>query len=84
MDEITAELMHTENRVIGTKQAIRALKTQDVRVLFLADDMDIEVREEIFAAVGEKDVHLVYVESKDELGRVCGIDVPCACAAILR
>ena len=50
----------------------------------MADDADKAVKDEVFAAVGEQDVHILYVPSKAELGLECGIDVPCACAAVLR
>ena len=78
------ELNSAENVVIGTKQTIRALKEDSVSIIYLADDIDEHIRKEIFDAIGEAEVHLVFVPTKQELGSECGIDVPCACAAVLR
>ena len=78
------ELRQAESVVAGTKQTIRALREELVSIVYLADDTDKAVKDEIFAAVGEQDVHILYVPSKAELGLECGIDVPCACAAVLR
>ena len=78
------ELRNAENVLIETKQTMRALRDDLVSIIYLADDADREVVEDIFRSIGEKDVHLVYVPSKQELGRECGIEVPCACAAVLR
>ena len=78
------ELRQAEDLVAGTKQTIRALREELVSIIYLADDTEEAVKKEIFTAVGEQDVHIVYVPSKAELGGECGIDVPCACAAVLR
>ena len=78
------ELRQAEDLVAGTKQTIRALREELVSIIYLADDTEEAVKKEIFTAVGEQDVHIVYVPSKAELGEECGIDVPCACAAVLR
>ena len=78
------ELKNARNVVIGTKQTVRALSEDSVSIIYLADDADEDVMKRIYDAIGEKDVNLVYVPGKQELGRECGIEVPCACAAVLR
>ena len=78
------ELRQAESLVAGTKQTVRALREELVSIVYMADDTDEAVKSEIFAAIGDQDVHLVYVPTKAELGEECGIDVPCACAAVLR
>ena len=78
------ELRQAESVVAGTKQTVRALREELVSIVYLADDTDKAVKDEIFAAVGEQDVHILYVPSRAELGQEIGIDVPCACAAVLR
>ena len=78
------ELRQAESVVAGTKQTVRALREELVSIVYRADDADKAVKDEVFAAVGEQDVHILYVPSKAELGLECGIDVPCACAAVLR
>ena len=77
------ELKNAENKVVGLKQLLRRLAADDVSVVYIADDADRHVKEQILTAIGEKDIHIVNVESMRELGEQCGIDVSAACAAIL-
>lgn len=78
------ELICAKERIVGTKQIIKALHSDDVAVVYIADDADIQIKEKIMEAIGQADVNLVYVETMDELGRACGIDVGSAAAAIKR
>lgn len=78
------ELKNAENKVVGLKQLLRGLDADEVVLVYIADDADMHVKEQILAAIGEKDIHVVNVDSMRELGAQCGIDVAAACAAILK
>ena len=78
------ELRRSDSLAVGTKQTVRALKEDLVSIVYIADDTDVEVKDQIFEAIGDADVHIVNVPTRRELGNECGIDVPCACAAVLR
>ena len=78
------ELFEVEKRIVGTKQILKALRKDDVAVVYIAEDADHHVKERILEAIGDKDVHLVYADSMEQIGEACGIDVGSACAAILR
>ncbi len=78
------ELKNAENKVVGLKQLLRGLDADEVVLVYIADDADVHVKEQILAAIGEKDIHVVNVDSMRELGAQCGIDVAAACAAILK
>lgn len=77
------ELKNAENKVVGLKQLLRSLEAEEVLSVYLADDADEHVKERVLQAIGEKEVHIVNVETMEELGDVCGIDVRAACAAII-
>ncbi len=78
------ELKSAENKVVGLKQLLRGLEADEVLAVYIADDAEEHVKERILSAVGEKDVHIVYVQSMRDLGNACGIDVPASCAAIIK
>ena len=78
------ELIDEEKRIVGTKQLLKALRKDEVAMVFVAEDAEEHVKERIVKAIGEKDVHLVYADSMAQIGEACGIDVGSACAAILR
>lgn len=79
-----ADLTASRNKVVGKKQTINAVKEGKVAVVFLAEDTDNHVKEEIIKACKDNNISIISVETKLDLGRACGIDVPAACAAILK
>ena len=78
------ELKNAENKVVGLKKLLRGLDADDVSAVYIADDAEEHIKERILEAIGEQDIHVVYVESMRELGRQCGIEVSAACAAIIK
>ena len=62
------ERLHTDRKLIGTKQVLKALKAGRVAAVYVADDADPMLREPL---VGQ-------------LGKLCQIHVGAACAALLR
>ena len=70
--------------LVGSKQTLKAVKNDQVKKIFLADDIDQPLKEQILEAVNDKNIPFEIVASKDELGRVCGIDVSAASAALLK
>ncbi|HLV09264.1 MAG TPA: ribosomal L7Ae/L30e/S12e/Gadd45 family protein [Halanaerobiales bacterium] len=76
-------LKKTRNRVVGTKQTLQALTRNNVKLVFLAEDTDQHLKEEIIRTTRKHHVPVEMVESRLKLGRACGIDVAAACAALL-
>ncbi len=70
--------------VVGTKQTLKAIKERRVSKVFLADDIDRHIKEEILYVVKDNNIPFEMVESKMKLGRECGIDVSAASAALLK
>lgn len=70
--------------IIGTKQTVKALKSDHVKEVVLATDADDKIRNKIVEAAQEKQVPILYVDSMTTLGKVCGIDVKAATVAIIR
>jgi large subunit ribosomal protein L7A len=79
-----ADLEKEKNRVVGRKQTLNAINQGKAEAVFLAEDTDEHIKQEIISASKENNVQIIEVESKLKLGRACGIDVSAACAALLK
>lgn len=68
--------------IIGTKQAVKAMRAGQVTELFVALDADSWVTDPAILLAKEIGVPVHLVESKKELGKACGIHVGAAVVAI--
>ena len=69
--------------VVGAKQLRKALNKGIVRYVFLAEDADPAVTEPLEELCGQENIHITWVPSMAELGRICGIEVGAAAAAVI-
>ena len=70
-------------KVVGAKQARRALNDGRARKVFLARDADPRVTRPLADLAGEKGVEVEEVAGMKQLGCACGIAVGAAVAVIL-
>ena len=75
--------LQTTQKVVGTKQAKRALNDGRAKKLFLAADADPRVTEPLERLSKEKGVPVEEISAMKELGAACGIAVGSAAAALL-
>lgn len=68
--------------IIGTKQAIKAVKSGDVQEIVIAEDIDPSMIEKLVHLVEKMDIPYSLVDSKKKLGKACGIEVGTAAVAI--
>lgn len=73
----------TQDKIVGAKQVKRALAKTGVEVVFIAKDADKSVTGEIEELCQSKSIPITYVDSMQELGEACGIDINAAVAALL-
>ena len=78
------ERLTSNRKVIGTKQLRKTLKAGRVRTAYVAADADPILREPLVEQCRAEGVELVEIATMKELGRLCGIHVGAACAALLR
>ena len=71
------------SKVVGAKQTKRALTGGTAVAVYLADDADPRVTEAIRELCSERNVPVYDVPAMKELGRVCGISVGAAVAALV-
>ncbi len=70
--------------VVGVKQLSKALASDRISRVFVAENADPALTEPLTALCRQKGVVCTPVSSMRELGQLCGIDVAAAAAAILR
>ncbi|SDZ37644.1 LSU ribosomal protein L7AE [Proteiniborus ethanoligenes] len=73
-----------KKKVVGVKQAKRAITNDEVNMVFIAKDAEPKVVKDIIQLCNEKTIEIIYVESMKELGKACSIDVNAAVAATLK
>ena len=71
------------NLVVGAKQLKKAVKAGRVRYVFLAENADPAVTEPLAELCAAHHIQITWVPSMAELGRVCGIEVGAAAAAVV-
>ena len=77
-------LTQADKRVVGTKQVLRALNEGRAARVFLGKDADGFIYHRINGLCEEKNAPVTVVDSMQELGRLCTVDVKTASAAVLK
>ncbi|WP_413304684.1 50S ribosomal protein L7ae-like protein [Bacillus sp. 1P10SD] len=78
------KVLQAQKFVIGTKQAVKALKEGNVQELVVASDAEPKVTAKVVEVALGIEVPVRYVDSMKKLGKACGIEVGAAAVAIIR
>ena len=76
------KVRQAKNVIIGTKQAVKALKNGKATELIVAKDAEARVTAKAVELARELNIPVTYVDSMKELGKACGIDVGAATVAL--
>jgi len=74
----------SRQRVVGTKETIKALEQKRVLQVFVAGDADEKVVRPVFFLCEENDIEPQHVDTMIQLGKMFGIKVKAATAATLK
>ncbi len=74
----------SRHKVVGTKQTLKAIENEEAYKVFIAGDAEEKVLRPVKTACEEKGLDLQQVESMVRLGKMFGIKVKAAAAAILK
>ena len=77
-------LKQADKRVVGSKQVLRALNEDRAARVFLGRDADGFIYHRINGLCEEKNVPVTVVDSMQELGKLCMVNVKTASAAVLK
>ena len=72
------------SKVVGAKQAAKAVEKGQASLVFLADDADIRVTAPLREACVRAGVAVEMVPTMEELGKACGIEVGAAAVAVIK
>ncbi len=78
-----SQLKKRQTRVVGFKETLKAIKAGQALKVYLAEDADQPIKNQIREAAKENKIPLEMVERKTYLGEACGIDVGSATAALI-
>ncbi|WP_210367504.1 50S ribosomal protein L7ae-like protein [Bacillus sp. REN3] len=70
--------------IIGSKQAVKALKSGEAAELVIAKDAEAKVTAELLRVARDTNTPITYVDSMRKLGKACGISVGAAAVAITK
>lgn len=71
-------------KVVGIKQSIKAIKSGEGKTVYVANDADMELIQQVEKLANENSLEVIHVNSMTELGKLCGIDVGAASAVVLK
>ena len=77
-------LADVDRRVVGTKQLLRALDEGKIARAFIAKDADLLLTKRVVDRCFEKNIPCTQVDTMEQLGRACGIDVKAAAAGLFK
>ncbi|MGC7845561.1 L7Ae/L30e/S12e/Gadd45 family ribosomal protein [Desulforudis sp. 1088] len=76
-------LTTARRKTVGTKQTLKAVQRGQAKVVFVAQDAEAHVSVPLIQACQVKGIPIVEVPTMRELGKLCGILVNCASAAVI-
>ena len=77
-------LKSAAKKAVGTKAVLHALASKEAARVYVASDIDTFLYQKVTRACAEVFVPVIKVESNKELGKVCGLQIGCAAAAVLK
>ena len=80
---MNADLTDGRCRVVGTRQLLKKLASDEISVLYVAKDAQREITEKLTALAEGNRVEIVTVETMEKLGDMCGIAVGSAAVSAM-
>ncbi len=74
----------TANRVVGTKQTMKAIQAGKAELVYLAQDADEHVIGPVRRECTVRGIEVVEVGTMAELGKACSIEVGAAVACVMK
>lgn len=65
-------------KLVGLKQVLKGIEADNIRCVVIASDSDSFIEECVTEAIGTKCVSVLFCPTREELGRLVGIDVKAA------
>lgn len=72
------------SRIVGTKQTLKAIKSSQAKVVYVAKNAEEKVIKPIIDSCNEYGVEVIIVPTMQKLGMLCNIDVGAATACTIK
>lgn len=76
--------LDTNDKIVGIKQVRRALGLEEVETVYIAEDADLNLVQDIIDSCKKHNIPIVEVKNMEKLGELCKIDVNAAIAAVFK
>ena len=76
--------LKSDSKIVGAKQVKRALDSSSVSAVFIADDAEKKVTNDIVELCKMEQIQIIHVDTMENLGKACGIDINAAVAALVK
>ena len=83
-NEQVLNIVNNSEKIVGTKQSIRAIISSTVKCVIVAGDTDQHILDGILSACEKSKVEVYYYLDKKSLGKLMNIPVACSCVAVLK
>lgn len=80
---LTDRLEAAKKKTVGTRQTLKAVEKGIAKIVYVASDAEKHVIRPLLQLCAEHNVEIVYLDTMEDLGRSCGIEVKAASAAIV-
>ncbi|MEH7383194.1 50S ribosomal protein L7ae-like protein [Bacillus sp. JJ1533] len=77
------KVLQAKKIIIGTKQAVKAIHSNMVTEIVVAEDADRRVINKVLQLAEEQQIPISKVDSMLKLGKACGIEVGASTVAII-
>ena len=76
------KILNSHLKHIGTRQVLRGIKSKEITKVFLANNIDKVLHDNIVELCTTHNIPYEVVCSKEVVGKICKIDVSCACVGV--
>lgn len=77
------EELKKAKKKIGMKECIKAVKNGNAKVAYIANDAEERIIKPFVELCNEKAVEIIYIDTMDNLGKTCGIQVGAATVVVI-
>lgn len=72
------------NRIVGAKQTLKAVKASKAEVVYIAENADAKVVNPIIDYCKQQGIKVIMIPTMQKLGVICNIDVGAATACTIK
>lgn len=77
-------LQQAEKKTVGTRQTLKAVERDQAETVYIAGDAEKYILRPLLKLCQENNIPVVTIETMQQLGEACGIEVKAAAAALMK